>query len=832
MVNFTVEQMREIMQNRERVRNFSVIAHIDHGKSTLTDSLLALAGIISKEDAGNKRYMDDREDEIARGITIKSSGVSLCIDSAGKQFVFNLIDSPGHVDFSSEVTAALRVTDGALVVVDCVEGVCVQTETVLRQAMQEKIKPVLFLNKIDRTIFELELEPEAMYRSFRKSIESVNIVISTYSGGEGTVEELSPVLGTVAFGSGKDCWGFNLAQFAELYSEKLKLSKEKLLQRFWGDNFYDTENKCWKAIEDETQITPIMKRGFTEFIMKPITEISRAALQNDIEKITKMCTRLDIELTAEDLKETGKKLYRAIMSKWVNAAQCVADMVAGHLPSPIEAQKYRYSYLYEGDLEDECALAMKNCDPEGPLMYYVSKMIPNPESGKFLAFGRVFSGTARVGQKVIVMGPHYTPGSNKDIYEGNIQGCELIMGKKKEQVPDICCGNTGALVGLDKLILKNGTVSSSKTASTIRAMKYSVSPVVRVAIEPVNPNDSSKLIEGMRKLAKVDNLLVCTVNEATGEKIVAGSGELHVSICLDDLEKYYARVPIKRSNPIVPYRETVIGEGEECKSKSSNKHNKLTCKAKPLSEEFVKAFEDGTLREEMDRSELNKKMIDNYGFDKKDTLSMWAFCTKEDTVNTFMDSTEGCSYMKEIKDSCVRSFETVCEGGVLMGEPLRGVNFELKDTTIHSDNAHRGPSQIMPCAKKALYGAQLMAQPRICEPYYLLEVSCVETHVSGVYSVINARKGKIIDQICVEGSPVQIVKAYISVAKSFEINRDLRQATSGQAFPSLVFDHWELVSGDPLAKTDNPAKQIIAEVRKRKGMKPEIPTLDEFFDRF
>lgn len=371
MVNFTVEQMQKIMQSRQNVRNFSVIAHIDHGKSTLTDSLLALAGIISKDDAGNKRYMDDREDEIARGITIKSSGVSLCIDSQGQKYVFNLIDSPGHVDFSSEVTAALRVTDGALVVVDCVEGVCVQTETVLRQAMQEKIKPVLFLNKIDRTIFELELEPEAMYKSFRKSIESVNIVISIYSAGETTVEELSPVKGTVAFGSGKDCWGFDLASFAQIYSEKFKLNKEKLAQKLWGDNYYDQENKCWKAEEDETQVTSAMKRGFTYFIMKPIVEISRAALQNDVEKISKLCTVLNIELTEEDYKETGKKLYRSIMSKWINAAQCVSDMVAAHLPSPFQAQKYRYSYLYEGDLDDECAQAIKNCDPEGPLMYYV-----------------------------------------------------------------------------------------------------------------------------------------------------------------------------------------------------------------------------------------------------------------------------------------------------------------------------------------------------------------------------------------------------------------------------------------------------------------------------
>jgi len=164
----------------------SVIAHVDHGKSTLTDSLIAKAGIIAGEAAGNARTTDTRQDEKERGITIKSTGVSMYFESDiinegdVKGYLINLIDSPGHVDFSSEVTAALRVTDGAFVVVDYVEGVSVQTETVLRQALAEKIKPVLMINKIDRGILELQVDGETMYQKFVRVIENANVIIATY----------------------------------------------------------------------------------------------------------------------------------------------------------------------------------------------------------------------------------------------------------------------------------------------------------------------------------------------------------------------------------------------------------------------------------------------------------------------------------------------------------------------------------------------------------------------------------------------------------------------------------------------------------------------------
>jgi elongation factor 2 len=164
-----------------------------------------------------------------------------------QEYLINLIDSPGHVDFSSEVTAALRVTDGALVVVDTVEGVSVQTETVLRQAMQEKIKPVLMVNKIDRSILELKLDGEAMYNSFLRVIDMANVVISTYQSEDMGEIQVDPSIGNVAFGSGKDQWAFTLNKFARIYSKRFNIAQEKMMKKLWGDNFFDAGAKKWRS---------------------------------------------------------------------------------------------------------------------------------------------------------------------------------------------------------------------------------------------------------------------------------------------------------------------------------------------------------------------------------------------------------------------------------------------------------------------------------------------------------------------------------------------------------------------------------------------------------
>jgi elongation factor 2 len=209
-------EIQELMRDQEKIRNIAIAAHIDHGKTTFSDNLLAGAGMLSEETAGKQRVLDFHEDEAARGITIDSASVSMIHEIGGEKYLINLIDTPGHVDFGGDVTRAMRAVDGCIVLSCAVEGVMPQTETVLRQALKELVKPVLFINKVDRLIKEVKLTPEEMQAKFIKIIDHVNKLIGEIAQ-EGYKEKwkVSVGEGTVAFGSAFHNWALSFPYMKE-----------------------------------------------------------------------------------------------------------------------------------------------------------------------------------------------------------------------------------------------------------------------------------------------------------------------------------------------------------------------------------------------------------------------------------------------------------------------------------------------------------------------------------------------------------------------------------------------------------------------------------------
>nr|BAJ93702.1 predicted protein [Hordeum vulgare subsp. vulgare] len=841
MVNFTIDELRVIMDHPNNIRNMSVIAHVDHGKSTLTDSLVAAAGIIAKEDAGNVRLTDTRADEKERGITIKSTGISLYFGmpadydlpakAEGRDFLINLIDSPGHVDFSSEVTAALRVTDGALVVVDVVEGVCVQTETVLRQALAERIVPVLTINKLDRGFLELQLDPESMYQNFARVIENANVLIATYKDELLGDVSVYPEKGTVGFSAGLQGWAFTLSKFARMYAKKFGVDIEKMKTRLWGDNYFDGESKKWKT-KGTSDSGAQLSRAFCKFILEPIQQVFTASMADDLAKLDKMFKVLGISLTAEERTYTSKKLLKAVMQKWLPADEALLEMIVQKLPSPAVAQRYRVENLYTGPMDDVTASSIRACNPNGPLVLYISKMVPTSDKGRFFAFGRVFSGTVSSGQKVRILGTNYEVGKKDDLHVKPIQRIVIMMGRKTEQVESVPVGNTCALVGVDQFISKTGTITTDETSHPLISMKFSVSPVVRVAVEPKNPADIPKLVEGLKRLSRSDPLVQCSIEES-GEHIVAGAGELHLEICIKDLvEEYMGGAEIKVSEPVVSFRETVTAESSETAlSKSPNKHNRLYVVAKPLQEAETKDMEEGRCKAREDPKNRAKVLADEYGWDVTEARKIWSFGPNTDGPNVLVDCTKGVAYLAEIKDSMVAAHQWVTKEGVLTNENMRGIRFNLLDVTLHTDAIHRGGGQIIPTARRVFYAAQLLSKPRLMEPIFLVDITAPQAVIGGIYAVMNKRRGTIIEEVQRFGTPLTNVRCHLPVAESFGFTADLRANTGGQAFPQCVFDHWRINEEDPLDPSSKKIREFVAATRKRKGIELEIPPLDRFVDK-
>lgn len=879
MVNFTGDQMREIMDNKNNIRTMSVIAHVDHGKSTLTDSLVCKAGIISAKHAGTARYTDTRADEQERGITIKSTGISMFfeydlesqsslqkektaeelkaeaegavsnVDTLSKNaFLINLIDSPGHVDFSSEVTAALRVTDGALVVVDCIEGVAVQTGTVLRQAMAERVKPVLMVNKVDRALLELQLSGEEIYQNMVKAIENVNVIIESFRFDDNVNWQVEPIAATVAFGSGLHQWGFTLKTFANYYAAKLNTPAEKLLEKFWGDWVFATADGKNKWVKSTTVNTNRgvdaeygAKRAFVQFIMDPIINMFQAVMNNEVTKkgvpkAHNMAEAVGVKLS-EDTKKTltGKPLLKHIMQKWLPAAEAILEMIVVHLPSPVAAQKYRADGLYDGPKDDEACTAIRNCDTsEGaPLMMYISKMIPGADN-RFTAFGRVFSGKVATGQKVRIMGPNYVPGKKTDLFLKSIQRVVIMMGRYTETVADIPAGNTCGLIGVDQYIVKSGTITTLDTAHCIKTMKFAVSPVVRVAVAVKNSGDLPKLVEGLKKLSKSDPMVRCETTEA-GEHIIAGCGELHLEICLKDLQEDFMKgAPLNVTPPVVTYNECITTESKEALSKSANKHNRIFCQVYPISDEVCEMFDEGILAPNMDLKERSKLLREhpNLGWEEASTpTKIWCFGDDLIGPNIVTERTVGVAYLNEIKDSVVGGFKWCCNEGPMCEERMRGVKLVINDVVLHADAIHRGMGQISPVSRRASYASVYMAEPALQEPVFLANITAPTQHVGSIYNVMSMRRGSVESEGDGMSGGVANMRCFLPVAESFGFSQLLAEQTSGSAFSQLQFDHWQLFDGGDFKDPETRLGKLINSIRVRKGLEPALPPLDRYLDK-
>ncbi|MDK2824973.1 translation elongation factor 2 (EF-2/EF-G) [Methanolobus vulcani] len=723
-----VDRVATLMSEPKMIRNIGIVAHIDHGKTTLSDNLLAGAGMLSKELAGNACWTDSDEEEQARGITIDSANVSMVHEYNGQEYLINLIDTPGHVDFGGDVTRAMRAVDGAVVVIDAVEGTMPQTETVLRQALKEHVKPVLFINKVDRLINELQVDGQEMQIRLGKLIDHVNKLIKgmneeRYKAGW----KVDAAEGTVAFGSALYNWAISV---------------------------------------------PMMQKTGVSF--QQIYDYNKSEDPNSIRELADKCPLHEV----------------------------LNDMVIRFLPSPLEAQEGRISAIWHGDKTSPIYKSMINADPKADLAFMVTDITMDPHAGE-VATGRLFSGSLERGMEVFVSG---TSRKNR------IQQVGVFMGPKRLEVEKIPAGNIAAVTGLRDAIV-GSTVTTLEGMEPFESITHASEPVVTVAVEAKHMKDLPKLVDVLRQVAKEDPTLKITLDEETGEHLMAGMGELHLEVIAHRIERDKG-VEITTTPPIVVYRETIRGSAGPVEGKSPNRHNRFYVEIEPLEEGVRDLIKAGEISMRMPEVERREKLMEA-GLDKDEAKGIVDIFES----NVYIDMTKGIQHLNETMELILEGFHEVMKGGPLSKEPCMGVKVKLMDAKLHEDAVHRGPAQVIPASRQGIQAAMLMADDTLLEPYQKVFIQVPQDQMGGATKEIQGRRGIIINMIA-EGD-MTIIESRAPVSELFGFAGDIRSATEGRAMWSTEFAGFDTLPANMTA-------EIVCGIRERKGLKKELPQASDY----
>lgn len=715
--DFTVEENHNFIGNLVLIHN-----------TTLTDSLVAAAGLISQELAGEQLFMDSYKLEQERGITINAANVSIVYNYQGKDYLVNLIDTPGHVDFGGDVIRAMRAVDGVIVLVDAVEGVMPQTETVIRQALKENVKPVLFINKIDRMINELKVTEQEMQERLTKVIASVNRLIKKNAPEKFKEEwQVRVENGSVAFGSGLRKWAISVPQMKKT-----------------GISFSDIY-----AYLKEDRMQELTKKS-------PLYEV-------------------------------------------------VFEMAITHLPNPITAQKYRIQDIWKGEIESPIGKSMIACDETGKVAMMVTDVVVDKHAGE-IATGRLYSGTLKKGMKL------YMIGMQKEI---NVQQVALYMGPERVNLNNVPAGNIAAIVGV-KDCFAGETIAEEKIEA-FESFKSRADPVITVSVEAKNTKDLPKLIEVIKQINKEDPNIVASINPDTGEHLLSGMGELHLEITQYRIEVDH-KIPIKVSQPIVVYRETVKEKSPELLGKSPNKHNQFLICVEPMKKEVLEKLIEFDLSGKIRKKDKDLVLkLREAGFSNEDARKVWWIHNN----SVLIDNTRGIVALQEIKELVNQAFQDAMNEGPLAKEKALGVIVRFKDAKLHEDSIHRGPAQVLPAVTRTIYACMLSSKAHLLEPRQKLFISVPQDFLGAVSKELQQRRATI-QEMKSEGDQTVII-AIAPVKEMIGFSSQIRSVTQGRAIWTAEFYDYH-----PLPETLQ--KETIAEIRKRKGLDPEPKPASHFLD--
>ena len=762
--------------------------------------------------------MDCLPAERDRNITMKTSAVSLLCKKENDLYYMTVVDSPGHLDFEAEVSNAVRLSDGCIVLVDAVEGVCCQTELVLRVAMREGLAAILVVNKIDRLFVERGMDPEMAELHLQQLLVDVNAATMLEDA------PFEPALGNVVFASCSGRWGVTVTSLAEHWAPKLGLTLDKCCEIFWGQHYFDLATK--KIVSKPP--APGALSFFAQAVLKPIYDAYQPKCNLD-----QLAKKLSVELAPRDTP-------LSLIARWRPLSGALIDTVLTFLKTPMEAQKDRIVNicpLLSDSRFESMKRAVECVDREGPVLGFAPKIVhggllrfPRGSGDKFVAYVRVYSGSIRIGDKLFVGHPKY-----KKACSITVESLYIFMGN---ELLSISRAPAGAVVGigLKDPLFKQSTFAATEDMPLFESVTHNAQPIVKVGLEALDLNDQDDLVKGAELLAKIDPAVVVS-NEANGQLILSAMGEVHLQFCIDELRNFLAKVEFSVSEPLVPCKETVIHESKHVKTGVGSTTMEASCFKLP---DDVIAILERHAHSLI--PEIREQLAPILGADAQDILD-----------------SQGCnllfagSQFSSMRNSIIAGFKLCVSGGPLCEEPIYGVGFRVDDVGVRKltltyllqmdDEAAFTPCADMPlqfgetigCTKEAFRNAFLAAQPRIMEPMYRCDVQSDFTVIGKTYEVLQQHRCRIQEEKQKENSNAAFISCFLPVMESFGFPNDLSSKTSGKAYPQLMFSHFELVTDDPFWKPQteeelefysvdgkelrpNIAKKIIEYVRKRKGI--------------
>ncbi len=725
----------------DQIRNIGIMAHIDAGKTTCTERILFYTGVTYKigEVHEGTTVMDWMEQERERGITITSAATTASWKRSEKSYRINIIDTPGHVDFTVEVERSLRVLDGAVAVFDAVAGVQPQSETVWRQADKYRVPRIAFINKMDR----IGADFDHSLRSMRQRLSAHPVPITYPIGREDNF------IGVIDF----------IEERAVIWKDETLGSEYEILplEKLWDAAYLKTRPELETAVR-ASALTPEFYKEHRDKVVEYIAEHDDAILTKYLEqhKLESAELRASLRRSTIALKLVPVIAGSAFKNKGV---QPLLDAVVDYLPSPVDVPPV------EGTSADGTEPELRRAADDQPFAALAFKIMTDPYVGH-LTYIRVYSGVLKTGQFVY----------NSTRKTRERMGRLLRMhANKREEIESVEAGDIAACVGL-KNATTGDTLCDEEKPILLENIDFPT-PVISIAIEPKTKADQEKMGTALGKLAQEDPTFRVHTDSDTGQTLISGMGELHLEIIVDRMMREFG-VQANVGRPQVAYRETILkvagGEGKYIRQtggRGQYGHAKLSVHPLPNS-----GHED--------MHEMSVDEIDALAKSVAGKGGKWHF-DKEHRL-LFVDKIIGGSIPKEFIAPIEAGVREAMETGVLAGYEMVDVAVVLEDGSYHDVDSSEMAFKI--AGSMAFKDACKKANPKLLEPIMRVEVVVPEDYMGTVIADLNSRRGQLQGRESRAAS--EIINVQVPLAEMFGYATEIRSRTQGRGSFTMHFSHY------------------------------------------